>query len=68
MNEPGLHTGDVRSRTSALIRERQDALSSDVVAQIAGLGTGLLPEDLPGCAELLLRLVAARVDAGPLDP
>jgi diguanylate cyclase (GGDEF)-like protein/excisionase family DNA binding protein len=67
MNEPGLHTGDVRSRTSALIRERQDALSSDVVSQIAGLGTGLLPEDLPGCAELLLRLFAASVDAGTLD-
>ena len=67
MDEPGLHTGDVRSRTSALIRERQDALSADVVAQIAGLGTGLAPEDLPGCAELLLRLFAASVDAGTLD-
>jgi diguanylate cyclase (GGDEF)-like protein len=67
MNEPGLHTGDVRSRTSALIRERQDALSNDVVSQIAALGTGLQAEDLPGCAELLLRLFAASVDAGTLD-
>src|SRR5258708_34904225 len=67
MDEPGLHTGDVRSRTSALIRERQEALSADVVSQIAGLGTALEPEELHGCAELLLRLFAASVDAGTLD-
>ena len=67
MDQPGLHTGDVRSRTSALIRERQDALSADVVSQIASLGTPMQPEDLPGCAELLLRLFAASVDAGTLD-
>jgi diguanylate cyclase (GGDEF)-like protein/excisionase family DNA binding protein len=67
MDEPGLHRGDVRTRTSALIRERQDALSTDVVSQIAGLGTALQAEDLPGCAELLLRLFAASVDAGTLD-
>ena len=42
-----------------LIRERQDALSTDVVSQIAGLGTALQSEDLPGCAELLLRLLIA---------
>ena len=67
MDEPRLHTGDVRSRTSALIRERQDALSADVVSQISALGTALPPEDLPGCAELVLRLFAASVDAGSLD-
>lgn len=67
MEEPGLHRGDVRSRTSGLIRERQDALSSDVGTQIAGLGTSLSAEDLQGCAELLLRLFAAGVDAGTLD-
>src|SRR5258708_30013895 len=67
MDEPGLHTGDVRSRTSALIRERQEALSADVVSQIAGLGTALEPEELHGCAELLLRLFAAGGEAGPRD-
>lgn len=65
--ESGLQTGDVRSRTSALIRERQDALAADVVSQIAGLGTTLQLEELHGCAELLLRLFAASVDAGTLD-
>jgi diguanylate cyclase (GGDEF)-like protein/excisionase family DNA binding protein len=67
MEEAGLQTGDVRSRTSALIRERQDALATDVVTQIAGLGTTLAPEELHGCAELLLRLFAASIDAGTLD-
>jgi len=67
MDEIGLHTGDVRSRTSALIRERQDALAADVVSQITSLATTLQPEDLHGCAELLLRLFAASVDAGVLD-
>src|SRR5258708_36875036 len=67
MDEPALHTGDVRSRTSALIRERQEALSADVVSQIAALGTALEPEELHGCAELLLRLFAASVDGGSLD-
>ena len=67
MEEPGLHAGDVRSRTSALIRERQEALSADIVSQIAELGTTLEPGDLHGCAELLLRLFAASVDAGTLD-
>ncbi len=67
MDEPGLHTGDVRSRTSAWIRERQDALTADVVTQIDALATSLEPEELPGCAELLLRLFAASVDAGMLD-
>lgn len=67
MDEPGFQTGDVRSRTSALIRERQDALTADVVTQIAGLGTSLGPQELHGCAELLLRLFAASVDAGMLD-
>lgn len=67
MDEAGLHTGDVRSRTSALIRERQEALSGDVVTLMGGLGTGLQPEDLHGCAGLLLRLFAASVDAGTLD-
>ena len=67
MEEPGNNAGDVRGRTSALIRERQEALSGDVVSQIAELGITLEPGDLHGCAELLLRLFAASVDAGSLD-
>jgi diguanylate cyclase (GGDEF)-like protein/excisionase family DNA binding protein len=67
MDEPGLHTGDVRTRTSALIRERQDALTADVVSQIGTLGAPLQTEELHGCAELLLRLFASSVDAGSLD-
>jgi diguanylate cyclase (GGDEF)-like protein/excisionase family DNA binding protein len=67
MEESGLHAGDVRSRTSALIRERQEALAADIVPQIAELGTALDPKELHACAELLLRLFAASVDAGTLD-
>ena len=63
MNEPG----DVRSRTSALIRGRQAALSSDVAGAIASIGTTLDAEHWHGLAELLLRLFAASVDAGSLD-
>ena len=67
MEDSGLHTGDIRSRTSALIRERQEALSADIVSQLAELGTDLDPKELQGCGELLLRLFAASVDAGTLD-
>jgi diguanylate cyclase (GGDEF)-like protein len=67
MEDSGLHAGDVRSRTSALIRERQEALSADIVSQIAALETDLDPKELQGCGELLLRLFAASVDAGTLD-
>lgn len=65
--ERGLHTADIRTRTSALIRERQDALAGDVVSQLISLSTALEPEELHGCAELLLRLFAASVDAGTVD-
>jgi diguanylate cyclase (GGDEF)-like protein len=67
MDESGLRAGDVRSRTSALIRERQGALTADVVAQISDVATSLEPDALHGCADLLLRLFAASVDAGTLD-
>jgi diguanylate cyclase (GGDEF)-like protein len=58
---------DVRGQTSALIRERQPMLAADVAAAISTLGDVLGPEDWQGCAELLLRLFAASVDAGALD-
>jgi diguanylate cyclase (GGDEF)-like protein/excisionase family DNA binding protein len=67
MDQSGLHTADVRSQTSALIRERQGALTPDVVSQLTGLATALRPDQVSGCAELLLRLFAASVDAGSLD-
>jgi diguanylate cyclase (GGDEF)-like protein/excisionase family DNA binding protein len=60
-------SGDVRSRTSALIRERQDSLVRDASAAISRLGDVLDPDGWRGCAELLLRLFATSVDAGPLD-
>src|SRR3954470_16779261 len=60
-------SGDVRSRTSALIRERQDSLVRDAGAAISRLGDVLDPDGWRGCAELLLRLFAASVDAGSLD-
>jgi diguanylate cyclase (GGDEF)-like protein/excisionase family DNA binding protein len=64
-NQPA---GDVRSRTSALIRERQDALASDITSYISSaLGETLDAEGWHGCSELLLRLFAASVDAGSLD-
>ena len=67
MGEHGLHTTDIRSRTSALIRERQEALTADVVSQLGNLDTTLEPGAQHGCAGLLLRLFAASVDAGSLD-
>jgi len=67
MDEPGAGSGDVRSRTSALIRERQDALSSDVAGAISSVGAVLDAEHRHGLAELFLRLFAASVDAGSLD-
>jgi len=65
MSEPV--AADVRGRTSALIRQRQDALSSDVAAAIASIGPVLDPEHRHGLAELLLRLFAASIDTGSLD-
>ena len=67
MEEPGTLAGDVRSRTSALIRERQDALTADVAGVISPIGDILDPHQWRGCAELLLRLFAASIDAGSLD-
>lgn len=67
MDETGILAGDVRSRTSALIRERQDALANDVTAAIVPVADVLDAQEWRGCAELLLRLFAASVDAGSLD-
>jgi diguanylate cyclase (GGDEF)-like protein/excisionase family DNA binding protein len=67
MDDTGALAGDIRSRTSALIRERQDALTVDVAGGLVQLGDLLTADEWRGCAELLLRLFAASVDAGSLD-
>jgi diguanylate cyclase (GGDEF)-like protein/excisionase family DNA binding protein len=67
MDETAAAAGDVRSRTSALIRERQDALASDVTGAISSIGGLADTEHWHGLAALLLRLFAASVDAGSLD-
>jgi len=66
MND-GSAAGDVRSQTSALIRERQEALIGDITTCVSGLGDVLEAEEWHGLAELLLRLFAASVDAGSID-
>src|SRR3954462_10817591 len=59
--------GDIRTRTSALIRGRQDNLATEVAAAIASLGNQLSSDERYGCADLLLRLFATSIDAGSLD-
>src|SRR6476646_6067907 len=67
MYEPGTLAEDVRSRTSALIRERQEALATEVSSTIPGDGVALDVEQRRGCAELLLRLFAVAIEGGVLD-
>jgi diguanylate cyclase (GGDEF)-like protein/excisionase family DNA binding protein len=68
MDEPvQVAGGDVRSRASSLIRERQDALAGDIGAAIAAENDALDGASWRAYAELLLRLFAASVDAGSLD-
>ncbi len=58
---------DIRTRTSALIRDRQNSLAAHVASSISAIGNTLSPEEWRGCAELLLRLFAASIDGGSLD-
>jgi hypothetical protein len=67
MDDQGTLAGDVRSRSSALIRERHDTLATDVSAAISGGGATLAAGEWHAFAALLLRLFAASVDAGSLD-
>lgn len=60
-------SGDVRTRTSALIRERQDALAADVFDALSRLSDAVDLQAWRALSELLLRLFAASVDAGALD-
>src|SRR5262249_21420648 len=60
-------SGDVRTRTSALIRERQDALAADVFDAVSRVSDSADAAAWRSLSELLLRLFAASVDAGPLD-
>jgi diguanylate cyclase (GGDEF)-like protein/excisionase family DNA binding protein len=59
--------GDERSRTSALMRERQESLAADIAALIGTVTDALSRDEWRGCAESLLRLFASSVDAGALD-
>jgi len=61
-------SGDVRTRTSAVIRERQDALSADVFGVVSRVSDALDAREWRALAELLLRLFGASIDAGTLDP
>src|SRR5437762_11710528 len=59
---------NVRSHTGAIIRDRQRTLAADLAA---GITTGLDALDAEGCrgfAELMVRLMAAAVESGALDP
>jgi hypothetical protein len=67
MEDFGSVAGNLRSRTSALIREGQEALAADLTTAIVDLRDALNDEDRHGCAELLLRLFAASVDGGAID-
>jgi len=67
MDDTGTVASDVRNRTTALIRERQDALASDVTGAIAVAGATLDASHWHALAELLIRLFAASTDAGALD-
>lgn len=60
--------GDVRSNTSALIRERHATLAGDIADIISTLSPELGADDWRGCAELLPALFASGVEGAPLDP
>jgi len=67
MEDSATISGEVRSRTTAVIREHHDALASDLAAAFAGFGDALDRQQWHGCAEQLIRLFAASVDSGSLD-
>jgi diguanylate cyclase (GGDEF)-like protein len=67
MEDSATLSGDVRSRTTAIIRDHHDALASDLTAAFSGFGDSLDRQQWRGCAELLIRLFAASVDSGSLD-
>jgi diguanylate cyclase (GGDEF)-like protein/excisionase family DNA binding protein len=62
-----LVANDVRTRTSAIIRERQPALAGDLATAISIEIDALDAESCRGFAELLVRLVAVSVESGALD-
>ena len=68
MNEPGAVATEVRGRTAALIRERQQALAGAVAtAALVGART-LTPADWRRVADLLVRLFGSAVETGSLHP
>ena len=67
MDSLGSASGDVRSRTSALIREHHDALSADVFAAVSPLSVVLDAQEWRALTELLVRLFAASIDVGAVN-
>jgi diguanylate cyclase (GGDEF)-like protein/excisionase family DNA binding protein len=67
MDTPEDAPGDVRTRTSALIRGRQGALAADIFDAVSRLTGALDPQQWRAFAELMVRLFAASVDAGSLE-
>src|SRR5438034_27028 len=65
MDEAGA-AGDVRSRTSALIRMRQDALSSDVAGVIAAIGPAHAEQAAGREAPVTLRDALTTLIASPV--
>jgi diguanylate cyclase (GGDEF)-like protein len=59
---------DVRSRASAIMRERDTALTSDLAASITIGIDALEGEGCRGFAALLVRLMMISVESGALDP
>jgi diguanylate cyclase (GGDEF)-like protein/excisionase family DNA binding protein len=59
--------GGVRTRTSALIRERHDALAADVFGVTSRLGDILNPAEGHAFSELMVRLFATAIDATALE-
>ena len=60
-------SGGARARTSALIREQQEALAADVFEAVSPLSDVLDAQEWRALAELLVRLFAASVDVGALN-
>jgi len=61
-------SGDVRTRASAFVRQRQGSLAREVRGTLSGFSGTLDEEERRGFAELLLRLFTVSIEAGALDP
>ena len=67
MSGLGATPWEVRTRISALVRDRQDALASDLTGELSEITPSLDAARWHDCARLLIRLFAAGIDAGAPD-